>query len=1835
MRFYSGNLMVLDRMSDPYHIHSDPGAAFTINPDVANTVILISSPSDFVDPTDLFVAHQKFLYVTDAEADPRGFGDNNGAVFRIDPYHYPSQDAELMAASPRFSEPISILVDSENRLIVLDRRADPLGTGSPIGAVFRIDPVTQYEEILASSPEFRDLVRIIEDFDGSYLILDRLADPLGVGGGPGAIFRLDPSTFEMTCLFSQAGFTNLTSLRRTPDDDYILLDRDSDPFRIGGAPGAVYLVDRSTLTIADTLASHQFFRDPVDVAMLRDGRLFVLDRTADPLQLEDGQGAVFEMDPETNQVLGTWSRDGFVLCRTLVPVYGADLDSSTITVGDLNGPPLGRGDPMEVRLKLRNTGDEDTGRLTVVDSFKTGITLLPGSEVAASGEFKYLQDLPGLSWTSSLAPGAQELITFRIRVEEYARTPVEQYIRGLSNQTDFKMEWRVGLPAALDAWTVVVSDPTGIYSLDTSIGGLVSLTESQQLVAPAGLVFRSDGYLIIADSKADIVAGEAGAIFVMDPGWGEVSPLAAGLPVRTPAAVALGAGDQIYVADVGVPRPFPFPDEPGGVYKLSRSTYQPESLRVGEPFLHPIDLLLDQYGRLMVADVAADPLGLGGDPGAVFELDPTTGEVLRTFTHPDFVDPRGLIPLKDGRLLVVDRSADPLGIGSPTGALFEIDRSDGSVRLFFADSRLVGPTSGVQDTLGDILLADIDADPNNMGGNRGAIWRYNIAGNILTTQLESWRLNDPTCLTIFGQGDFRESWFEGADIDGPPLLPGDTVRVHAIVKNTGVVDAKTINAEFSGLPGIEIVSVSADSGHIGIMAGSNGALWLGSVRRDESLDLIANFVMDPQGEVSFWEPYNVNFKIGGGLFDGLPPLTFRLVTPLRQGDLIAVDRDSDPLGLGNRPGALLLMDEDGVGSRALFSDRALSDPVSAALDGEGNIVILDASANPAGLDHATGAIFYLDLFTGMLDLLYWSDNLYSPVELKADGGEFLIVDELADPFQDPVPERKGAIFRLESLQGPMHLFSAAEPFRKPQSLVRAGNGDIYVADISADPQGTGRNTGAVFRLDGETGALVETIVSDYFVDPKDLDLLPDGRILLTDEFSDPYGYPARTGALFTIDPATSNVQVYAHSPYFTMPGRSQVREDGMVMVADRGADPIGQDLVGAILTVDPDTRAVNYLAYTNQFRALRNFLYIPRPIAVLRNLASVDVNGGMLDPGDLITYHAVVANTGQTIEPEAAYVDTLPSILTLQEGSFQADNGTFEVIGSDQGAVFRWEGVIAAGDSAEISYQAILDPVTPPGTRIERVAEVYGSSGRWGGAKKLVHVVRMNLIPGAVYVVDSDIDPLNTGIPVGGVFRIGMPSGNLQLVTSGSELYTPIDAEVLSLEDETLVLLDSDADPMGYGNHRGALYKVEIGDGSLHFLAAEPTFLDPAQMVVVNENLIFVVDPLANPYAFPSRHGAIYRVDLPSGDVEVAYSDSALSIPIGIDLDDNGGLYIADMNADPFELGNRPGAIFRLDLYTNDLQVIASDTLFVDPYRVLVHPAGDLFVLDRGAMFNPETGAVGAVFRIHDGTVSFHSQSKHFRRPVDLFMDKNNSLLVVDSDADPLVLGGHPGAVFRYNPTTDDYVIVSANPYFIKPMAAFVHLALTPVFLRYARAEVTSDGKVLLMWEVESDIQPSGYLIQRRIAGSEDIYETLNPQQPVVGWGALLFEDDSAEAGRDYEYLIAALLPDGGVHHLGPVHISVPGNPIRLVLDSPKPNPFGSRTILRFGVPRREEISLVIYDVNGRMIRRLADGRHDPGFYNVEWDGRNEIRNPVASGVYFARLSDPQRRQIRRLILLR
>ncbi len=93
----------------------------------------------------------------------------------------------------------------------------------------------------------------------------------------------------------------------------------------------------------------------------------------------------------------------------------------------------------------------------------------------------------------------------------------------------------------------------------------------------------------------------------------------------------------------------------------------------------------------------------------------------------------------------------------------------------------------------------------------------------------------------------------------------------------------------------------------------------------------------------------------------------------------------------------------------------------------------------------------------------------------------------------------------------------------------------------------------------------------------------------------------------------------------------------------------------------------------------------------------------------------------------------------------------------------------------------------------------------------------------------------------------------------------------------------------------------------------------------------------------------------------------------------------------------------------------------------------------------------------------------------------------------------------------------------------------------------------------------------------------------------------------------------------------------RFALLPARPNPFSDGTALRFVLPESGQVRLGVYDLRGRLLRRILEPgeRLEAGEHHRAWNGRDQDGNRLASGVYFIKLEWGDRQATRKLLLLR
>ncbi len=184
-------------------------------------------------------------------------------------------------------------------------------------------------------------------------------------------------------------------------------------------------------------------------------------------------------------------------------------------------------------------------------------------------------------------------------------------------------------------------------------------------------------------------------------------------------------------------------------------------------------------------------------------------------------------------------------------------------------------------------------------------------------------------------------------------------------------------------------------------------------------------------------------------------------------------------------------------------------------------------------------------------------------------------------------------------------------------------------------------------------------------------------------------------------------------------------------------------------------------------------------------------------------------------------------------------------------------------------------------------------------------------------------------------------------------------------------------------------------------------------------------------------------------------------------------------------------------------------------------------------------------------------------------------------------------------------------------------------------AAYMGNQNIQLSWD-ESESEGTHYNIYRR----SDLEQ---PYQLIESATGTTFTDDSP-VPYHYNYYVVTRATDSSESAFGntaQVYSGVLENPNNDVpvyvtaLGQNFPNPFNPETIIPFSIKNTSLVTIDIYNIRGQRVKRLVSDRFDAGQHQIVWNSYNDAGKPVASGIYFSRMTADGKEQIRKMLLLK
>jgi hypothetical protein len=205
---------------------------------------------------------------------------------------------------------------------------------------------------------------------------------------------------------------------------------------------------------------------------------------------------------------------------------------------------------------------------------------------------------------------------------------------------------------------------------------------------------------------------------------------------------------------------------------------------------------------------------------------------------------------------------------------------------------------------------------------------------------------------------------------------------------------------------------------------------------------------------------------------------------------------------------------------------------------------------------------------------------------------------------------------------------------------------------------------------------------------------------------------------------------------------------------------------------------------------------------------------------------------------------------------------------------------------------------------------------------------------------------------------------------------------------------------------------------------------------------------------------------------------------------------------------------------------------------------------------------------------------------------------------------------------------------------------------------VTGDdiGRININWTATGDDSTSGtasfYIIKTYgsliTEANWDLATTIsNPPDPLESGSPQSFVIGNLNPGQVYYIAMKAVDNNDNVSVISNVASAeaepfgsdgiddITGLPIAFDLAQNYPNPFNPYTNIEFSLPEASNVTLTVYDSNGRKVATLADSRFPAGIHTINWQGQESSGQQIATGVYFYRLQAESFTDTRKMVYLK
>lgn len=424
--------------------------------------------------------------------------------------------------------------------------------------------------------------------------------------------------------------------------------------------------------------------------------------------------------------------------------------------------------------------------------------------------------------------------------------------------------------------------------------------------------------------------------------------------------------------------------------------------------------------------------------------------------------------------------------------------------------------------------------------------------------------------------------------------------------------------------------------------------------------------------------------------------------------------------------------------------------------------------------------------------------------------------------------------------------------------------------------------------------------------------------------------------------------------------------------------------------------------------------------------SALSANGGTIRDAagnDAILTLSAPGTAGSLAASKAIRINTsTPTDITLSanrvvdQASMGTAIGTLSAVDADAGDTFTFTLVSGTGSSGNARFTILgstLQVQTAPAISDSNYSirvRVTDAAGHFFEKAFTVLVMAVRIDAGDYLIADRG--PYRNS----GTILVVNKSGAVQRVIS-TQLKDPYD--ITTDSSGNLIVADYDYDPTGFGAGRGSsIFRIHLQTGVATRLVSGQAFVTPLGVKVESDGKLLVADP---DYGFgpgATTAGAVFRID-PGVSTNRLSSLNQFYFLQGLALAPNGDIYVSDYG----DGGGRPNRVIKVDK-TSGAQTVMTTGGLLRPIGLAVESDGSsLVVVDS-------TSKKLVRVTLPGGVQSVVSADSQFIQPTHVAIEADGNYIVTDGKTSAVV---GERRVYRINKNTGVATVLVSDGFFQQP----------------------------------------------------------------------------------------------------------------------------------------------------------------------------------------------------------